>query len=122
MGQLRDWWRQWVFDPTQPPVGWTTHPHDAFKVLARAGCAFLGSIVPVGLTFLRSGLPRQLDNGTAELGWLFWGVVVVLVAIWLISVIAATASEEKSLVKYIFAGTVGSANLTLVLLVIQSVE
>ena len=120
MGRLTRFWRRWVFDPTYP-VGWTNHPHCAFKVLSRLGCAFLGSIVPVGLTFLRTGLPGQLDAGTAKVGWLSVVVVVLVLAIWLIIVITATAAEEKSLPKYVFQGAAGSANLTLVLLLSRTV-
>ena len=123
MGRLARFWSRWVFDRTYLPVKWKkkNHPHKSHKVLARSGCAFLGSIVPVGLTFLRTGFAWQLDNG-GKVGWVFWVVVVVILAIWIISVIAAAATEQKSLVNYMLAGTAGSANLTLVLLVIQKVN
>ncbi|MDE2905797.1 MAG: hypothetical protein OXQ28_06900 [Acidobacteriota bacterium] len=122
MEWLQKFWQRWVYDSTRLPVEWKNHPHQVFKVVARLGCVCLGSIVPFGLAFIQSGIPRRLDEGTMQLGWVFVSVMLVGFVIWLISVIAATASEQKSLLNYIFIGSIGPAHLTVVALLLQLVQ
>jgi len=122
MGRLREFCRRWVYDPTHLPVEWTNHPHHVYKVLARFGCVCLGAVVPFGLTFILSGVPRDLDEGAIQLGWFFMSVVVVGFAVWLIAATTATASEQKSLVNYIYLGTIAPAHLNVLALIFQLYE
>lgn len=119
---LTQFWKTWVFDSGQAPIEWKTHPHRAFKVVARFAAAFLGSIAPFSLSLLRSGLPSQLDKGGMQTGWVFGVTVLAIVAIWLVSVIGATISEEKTLMKHVFIGSVAPANLTILFLYAQNIE
>lgn len=50
-----------------------------------------------------------------QTGWVFGVTVLAIVAIWLVSVIGAAISEEKTLMKHVFIGSVAPANLTRIL-------
>lgn len=118
----RQFWSNWVYDSSQTPIEWKTHPHRAFKIIARLAGVFLGSIAPCCLILLHSGILSRLDEGTVQVGWVFWGTVVGFVAAWLVWVGIAAASEEKTLMKYVFIGSVVPANLTVFFLWIQGIE
>ena len=114
--------RKWFYDPTRLPIAWTTHPHEVFKLGTRVLLALLGSIVPVGLVMLHSGVMANLDQGAMQVGWVFWTVIVVFCVVWIIAVLAAASSEEKAHLKYIYLGSVAPANLTVVYLLVQNVK
>lgn len=120
MRGLRAFWKEWVYD-LGASVEWTTPPHDVFKAPARVACVFLGSIVPFGLVLLRSGVLGRLESREQiDLELLVAGLTFL--AVWLISIVFGTASEEKTLVKYILIGSVGPANLTILYIVLQGVQ
>lgn len=117
---LRNFWKKWVFDSEQLPIKWNTHPHCAFKVIARFAVAFLGSITPYSLVLLLSGVPGQLDKGAMQIGWVFGFMAAAIVATWLWSVIWATRSEENRLRKHAVIASIVPANITVVLMAVQS--
>ena len=121
MAKLRDIWKFWVYDSTHLPISWSQHPHDAFKVSLRFMFAFLGSIVPVGIILVYSGVLGKLNDGIDQIGLEFTVVAIVFFASWLISVIFAANSEEKSIVKHIFIGSIGPANIALILKLMQQI-
>ena len=112
-------WRTWVYDPTSLPIRWEPHPHSVFKVLARIMVCLVGSTIPFGAVLIRSDVLAKVDAGNMTLGWVFWTAVAVFVSIWLITVIIAVESEEKSLTKYILLASAPPANLTVLYLLIQ---
>ena len=112
---LSDLWRAHVYDSTHAPIKFDPHPHSVYSPLARFLCALLGSIVPVGAAVIHSGVLKQLDQGQQELGYVFWGVLITFIAIWLISVILVTAAEGKTLPAYIVMGSMPPANIVLIL-------
>ena len=73
------------------------------------------------ITLIQSGVLARLDEGNAQLGWVFWCTIIVFLVSWLISIVIFTAFEERSLSKYLVIGTIGPANLALLGLLIQSV-
>ena len=115
-------WKEWIYDSARLPIEWQTHPHDAFKIGSRAAFVFAGSLVPFFLILLRSGILRRLDEGTVQLGWVFWGTAALFLAVWAASVILAVAAEEKSLAKYLALGLIGPPNAYLLLELTRSIE
>lgn len=112
-------WRTWVYDPTSLPIRWEPHPHSVFRVVARVVACLVGSTAPFGIVLLRSGILDRVDKGTMTLGWVFWTATAVFVSVWLVTVIFAVESEEKSLTKYILLSSAPPANLTVLYLLFQ---
>ena len=121
MRGLRAFWKEWVYD-FDASVEWTTPPHSVFKAPARLACVFLGSIVPFGLVLLRSGVLDRLDESREQIDLELLVAGLTFLAVWLISIVVGVASEEKTLVKYIWVGSVGPANLTILYIVLQGVR
>ena len=125
---LNHLWREWVYDSAHLPIEWETHPHCAYKLIARLVAAILGSLVPVSLILLRillsdvSDVLEQLHKGTMYAWAVLMTVTVVFVASWLIGVILATASEEKSLLKHIALGAFPPSGITVLYLTLQGVQ
>ena len=109
-------WRKYVYNSRKLPIEWGTHPHCVIRPVSRYSCACLGSIIPVGLILIRSGVLKQLDHGDFDFNWSAWGPLAVATVGWFIGIIVAASSEQRSLLKYIFAGTVPSPVLYVVLL------
>ena len=119
---MQEFWRRWVHDPRHLPVDWTNHPHLAFKVVARLGFVSIGSTVPVGLILIQSGVLDRLDEGSAQVGLVFWATGIVFLASWLGWVVVCTALEEKALWKHLFIGSLGPGNTALVALLLQRIS
>lgn len=62
----------------------------------------------------------QLDKGVMQIGWVFGFMAAAIVATWLWSVIWATRSEEKRLRKHAVIASIVPANITVVLMAVQS--
>ena len=117
-------WREWVYDSAYKPIEWRTHPHCAFKIVARLVSSFLGSVVPVGLTLIRitqSGALKSWLDGTMESEgeMAFEIAAVTFIVVWIIGVINVAASEEKSLRKYIALGALPTSGMTLLFLAVK---
>ena len=74
------------------------------KPVGRFLFAFMGSIVPVGMILLASGVTARLDRGSLLLGPTFWGGLVVAGVGWIVAVLAITDTEHKRLYRYAIAG------------------
>ena len=121
MSHIRDFWKLWVCDSAKLPITWTPHPHEAFRLPLRFLFALLGSIVPVGIVLIYSDVLGNLEKGVDRIGLEFIFIGALFATAWLISVIVATSSEEKSIVKHIFLGASGPANLALLLRILQDI-
>ena len=121
MTQIREFWKLWMYDATRLPINWTPHPHEAFRFPLRFLFVVLGSVVPVGIILIYSDVLVNLERGISQIGIEFIVVGIVFVAVWLISVIFAANSEEKSIVKHIFLGASGPANFALTLRIVQEI-
>lgn len=119
INRLRAFWTAWIHDGSQRPIEWKTHPHEVFRPVARYTGAFLGSIVPTGLVLIRSGVLSRLDEGSLQLGWLFWTTALVSGVIWLIGVLLAARLEGKSFLHYLLAGSAPPSQLGVVYLSVQ---
>ena len=60
-----------------------------------------------------------MDHGAFDFNWSAWVPLAVATVGWFIGIIVAASSEQRSLLKYIFAGTVPSPVLYVVLLSTQ---
>lgn len=121
MSQLRRFFKERVYDSSQGPVQWAVHPHDVYKTWSRVAAAALGSIVPFGFFLLNLFL---LESDSLEkLGNALLGVLLTVVAaLWIISIILASAAEVRSLVDHIVLGTVGPAYLIIISNWIQGLQ
>lgn len=123
MGWFFQFWRRWVYDDSlSPRAEWRVHPHKVYKIGSRLFAATLGSIVPFVALLLKaviSGSLRQLADQSA---FALYGIVLMFTAIWLIAIIVIAASDQDSLVKYVVAGTIAPANLSVVSVLLQMYE
>lgn len=117
--QFQNLYRRFVFDSTKLPINWETNPHDAYKILSRLFFAFVGSIVPFGMILIYSKVLGKIEEGIERIGLEFVVVGVVFLTVWFISIVLAASSEEKSVLKHMLLGSIGPANLALVLRIIQ---
>lgn len=108
-----EFWRRWIYDSSHLPITWERHPHKVFKIGTRLAAACLGSVLPFGSILYLSGVLGKLDSGNHDIGLEFIVVALMFFAAWLISIIGAVNSEEKSIPKYIFLASVGPANLAI---------
>lgn len=87
-GRVGKFWRERVYDRTCGFPEWQPHPHCRFKPIGRFLFAFMGSIVPVGMIVLASGVTTRLDRGSLLLGSTFWVGFVVAGVGWIVAVLA----------------------------------
>ena len=67
MSHIGDLWKLWVYDWTKVPITWTPHPHQAFRLPLRFLFALLGSIIPVGIILIYSGVLAHLYHPSNNL-------------------------------------------------------
>ena len=119
---LREFWRNWVYDSSKTPIKWEPHPHRAFKIIARLAGVSLGTMAPLSLVLLQSGIPKQLDNDMFKFSWEVLVAVLGIAAVWLASFFAAVASAQKTLMRYVYLGSVAPSNIAVFCLWIQGVR
>lgn len=119
--KIEEIFRSWIYDSTRLPIEWKTHPHDVYKIVARLFFAFVGSVIPFGLIIYYSGILRRIDKGGQEIGFQFYLLCAIFIATWLASILFASGSEEKSIMRYMFLASVGPANLVVLYTIIEKI-
>lgn len=97
-------WRNYFYNHERDPPEWSPHPHCRFRPVGRFLAVFVGSIVPMGVMLLRTGVAKRLDEGSLQIGWTFWVIVVVAAVAWIIAVGLIAATEQKRMWRYCVAG------------------
>ena len=119
---MRRFWKRWVYDSTHAPVEWKNDPHEVFKPIGRFALVLFGSLVPMVMILVRSGVLHRLDEGSDQIGWVFGVTAFGFVIAWLMGVVFGTVAKEESFVKYILVGSVPPANVTIFYYTVQAVE
>ena len=114
-------WKRWVYNTALAPE-WKIHPREVYGILSRTIMAVLGSLVPIGTSLLGSGVLQRLDEGTQRIGLVFYVVLSVICAAWLLGIVKAVRSELKELYDYAIVGSVYPANVLLIGLALQAVR
>ncbi len=90
--QAAGFWADWVYDASQRPARWSTHPHTKFKIVSRFAAALVGPAAPF-FTML-----PQIAESIPATAWIAFG------ASWFVAVSVTAAFEEKSLVRHMVLG------------------
>ena len=77
-------------------------------------------MVPIGSTLLATDILKKFDSGAIELvGAEFNVTVLVLLASWIIGMIAVVTAEVNTFLTYVALGTVFPANTALLMVLLQ---
>lgn len=113
-------WREYFYNRECPRPEWKPNPHCRFGPIGRFLAAFVGSIVPVGVILITTGVTTKLDEGSLQVGVTFGASVVISVVLWIGSVWGVARTRKGSMWDYFIAGIHPPAWGLLVIQAIQS--
>ena len=79
----------------------------------------MGSLIPVVLVAIDSGMLKDMDTSEFQVGWYVAGIWILAFVAWFFAVINAAHSEQTSLLRYSFIAAAPPANLAVLLSVLQ---
>ena len=103
-GRIGKIWRTHFYNCERPRPELKPDPKCRFRPIGRFLAAFVGSIVPVGVILIKTGVTTMLDEGPPQATVTFWTCVCIGGVLWIGSVVGVARTKKESMWAYFIAG------------------